>query len=350
MINEPLMIKNITIKNRIAVPPMVCFCWAGDDGFVTEKHIEHYTELACGGAGLIIVEATAVSKRGRLHESELGLWEDAQIEGMKKIVDAIHENGAKAFVQLVHAGGNGIDLHADAPSTMPYHDGITGHEMTLDAIDKLRADFAAAALRAKAAGFDGVELHGCHSYLLSCFFSPICNKRIDDYGKDKALITKQIFSDIRAACGKDFIVGIRLAAFEPTLADGLRNANEIAALTDFFDISYGVDSQAEKEDGFPCSYAVYGAMRIKKEHPDIPVFGVHDINSAADVENALGTGIDMADVGKAHLVDPGFAGHVINGEAYGQCLHCKSYCRWNPPTMADEKAICPGRVRFLSSK
>ena len=346
MVNEPLQIKNITIKNRIAVPPMVCFCWAGDDGMVTEKHLEHYTELAKGGAGLIIVEATAVTKRSRLHQTELGLWEDAQISGMKRIVDAIHENGAKAFVQLVHAGGNGIDIQADAPSTMPYREGITGHEMTKDAIDKLRKDFVAAALRAKEAGFDGVELHGCHGYLLSCFFSPICNKRVDNYGKDKALLAKEILYDVRAACGSDYIVGIRLAAFEPKLSDGIRNAKAIAELTDFLDISYGVDSDAEKEDGFPCSYAVYGAMRIKKKLPEMPVFGVHEINSAEDVENALGTGIDMADVGKAHLVDPSFAKHVINGESCGKCLHCKNYCRWDPPMMENEKAVCPGKVKF----
>lgn len=347
MLSRTFEIKNITLKNRIAIPPMVCFHWAGDDGYVTEKNIDHYRQLAQGGAGLIIVEATAISKRSRLHETELGLWEDGQTEGFRKITDVIHAAGAYAFIQLVHAGGNGIDKNAAAPSAMLYRDGISAHEMTKDEIMQMRRDFVSAALRAKAAGFDGVEIHGCHGYLLSCFFSSKKNLRTDEYGTDRSLAARQVLEDVRNACGKDFIVGIRLAAFEPKLSDGMENAKAIAPYTDFLDISYGVDCEAEKPEEFPCSHAVYGASVIKKLLPNMPVFGVDKITCREDALYALGTGIDVIDVGRSSLVDPSFANHILNDEKCGKCLHCNNYCRWNPPTMADEKAVCPGRTLFL---
>ena len=345
MLSDSPTIKNITIKNRFAVPPMVCFHRADADGYVSEFNVEHYRELARGGFGLIIVEATAITLRSRLHETELGLWEDGQIDGMRRIVDAIHAEGAKAFIQLVHAGGNGIDTTPDAPSAMTYREN-NAVEMTQEAIDDVIEKFAAAAVRAKAAGFDGLELHGCHGYLLSEFFSTIYNVRTDAYGEDHALITKQVFKAVRKACGDDFIVGIRLAAFEPTLEDGLRNAKAIADLTDFLDISYGMDSDAHPPVDFPCSPAVYGAMMIKRELPDMPVFAVHNINSREDAENALATGIDMVDIGKAALVDPAFAAHALADEPCGVCLHCKNRCRWDPPVMADMSAVCPGKLLF----
>ena len=340
-----LKIKNLEIKNRIAIPPMVCFYW-DDNGYVTEKNIEHYKDLAEGGAGLIIVEATAITKRARLHERELGIWEDGQIEGLSQIVDVIHKNGAKAFIQLVHAGGNGIDPRADAPSTQDYREGITGIEMSKDSIDKTVQDFVDAALRAQKAGFDGVELHGCHGYLISCFCSTKRNLRTDEYGRDKTLFAKQVLQAIRKACGQDFVVGIRFGVFEPTLEEGIANSIEIAPYTDFIDASYGTECEGFAPEGFVCSEAVYGASRIKEALPDMPVFGVHNINSTQDVVNALNTGIDMVDIGKASLVDPAFASHVLLEEPYGNCLHCKDYCRWNPWEMADPNKKCPGYVAW----
>lgn len=343
--NRELVIKNLTIKNRFAIPPMVCFYWPDEKGYVTAKNIEHYRELAEGGAGLIIVEATAITERSKLHESELGIWEDGQIEGLSKIVDVIHANGAKAFIQLVNAGGNGIDKEADAPSTQMYRGINQGIEMSVERIKEVTEDFVNAAIRAKKAGFDGVELHGCHSYLISCFCSSKTNTRTDEYGKDKALFAKEVLSAVKKACGEDYVVGIRLAAFEPTLEDGLRNAKALAPYADFMDISYGVDSEAHVPEGFPCAPAIYGAKCIKEELPDTPVFGVHMINSKEDVINALNTGIDMVDIGRASLVDPAFPNHVMNDEKAGRCLNCNNFCRWNPDMM-NKDVKCPGNVQF----
>lgn len=349
--NRTLTIRNLEIKNRLAVPPMVCFNWSDDNGYVTDKNIDHYRELAEGGFGLVIVEATAITKRGRIADTELGIWEDGQVEGLRKITDVIHKNGAKTFIQLVNAGGNGMtDPEPESPSAMNYR-GRMSVEMTKERIKETIDDFVKASLRAREAGFDGVELHGCHGYLLSCFFNSRNNVRTDEYGSNKSLITIEVLKAVREAVGDDFVVGIRLGAFEPLLEDGLKHAKDIADYTDFIDVSYGGDCDGYAPEGFKCSQAVYGASKIKEMLPDMPVFGVHNINSREDVINALATGIDVADIGKASLVDPSFANHVLDADnKEGHCLHCENYCRWNPGEMKDPDKVCPGRVKYLREK
>lgn len=345
-LNESLRIRDLVIRNRLAVPPMVCFHWTGDDGYMTEKTFDHYEALARGGFGLIIVEATAVTRRSRLHQTEAGLWEDGQIDGYAEIARRIHAHGAKAFVQLLHAGCNGIDTEAETASDCSARWGITGHEMTTGRIRDTVQDFVQAALRAEKAGFDGIELHGCHGYLLSQFMNSRSNHRTDEYGAEKTLLAKEVLTAVRAACGKNMIIGIRLAAFEPLLEDGLAHAEALAPYTDFLDISYGGDNDPEKPADFPYSPAVYGALRVKQMLPQMPVFAVHGINSREDAIGVLSLGIDMVDVGHAALVDPAFAEHVIAGVPAGKCLSCPKGCRWNPDEMQDPDRQCPGAVLF----
>lgn len=344
--NRTFKIKNLELKNRLMVPPMVCFTWPTEKGYVTEKNLKHYEDFAKGGFSLIVVEATAVTERSKLHESELGLFEDGQIEGFREIAKRIHENGAKCFVQLLHAGINGIDKNADAPSDGEFRHGITGHEMTRERIKETTEDFVKAAIRAKKAGFDGVELHGCHGYLFSQFMNSRINKRTDEYGMDKTLFAKETITAIKDSCGEEFVVGIRLGAFEPTLSDGLLHAKELSGYADFLNMSYGGDCDPEKPEDFPCSAAVYGAMKVKELLPTMPVFAVDQIDSKEAVNEALKTGIDMVNIGRSALIDPSFANHVLCGEKEGKCLHCKSDCKWNPDTMKNTSYICPGEVLF----
>ena len=341
---EALRIGNVTVKNRLAVPPMVCYHWTGGDGYVTQRTLDHYEAFAEGGFGLVIVEATAVTKRSRLHETELGLWEDGQVAGFAEIVRRVHAHGAKIFVQLVHAGIHGIDPEAETASDLPERNGITGHEMSVQRIRETTEDFVAAALRAKAAGVDGIEIHGCHGYLLSQFMNSRLNFRADAYGRDRTLFAKEVLTAVRAAV-PDLTVGIRLGVFEPKLEDGILHARELAPYTNFLDLSYGGDCDPEKPVGFPCSAAVYGASRVKALLPDMPVFAVDHINSAEDVKNVLALGIDVADIGRAALVDPAFARHVLNGENAGRCLYCAS-CRWRPTGMKDPARKCAGAELF----
>ncbi len=162
-LKERVKIKNIWTKNRIAVPPMVCFHWSDDSGCVTDKNLQHYRDMAAGGAGLIIAEATAVTKRGRLHETQLGLWEDKQTEGWKRLADAVHQYDVPFFVQLHHAGVSGIEKNADCPSDYSFRDSngelrARGCEMSPERVREVIDDFVQAARRAKQAGLDGIEL------------------------------------------------------------------------------------------------------------------------------------------------------------------------------------------------
>ena len=165
---EAMNLKNLKIKNRICVPPMVCYNWVEEDGYVVQRNIDHYRAIARGGAGLIIQEATCVDPEGKLSKDQLGIWEDGQIDGLKEIVDAVHEEDCPIFLQIHHAGVNGSGEYLLCPSDYEMDkDGEKriGHEMTKEQIQKVQDQFVKAAVRAYQAGYDGVELHGCHSYL-----------------------------------------------------------------------------------------------------------------------------------------------------------------------------------------
>jgi 2,4-dienoyl-CoA reductase-like NADH-dependent reductase (Old Yellow Enzyme family) len=184
-----LTIRSLTLRNRIVMSPM-CMYSAPEDGRATDWHLAHYLARAVGGAGLLITEATAVEPRGRISRNDLGLWEDGQIESLARIVRLVQAQGAAIGVQLAHAGrkawspdkGHGPDLPV-APSALPFaKDWQTPHGLTTAELDPIVAAWQAAAQRADAAGFDLVEIHAAHGYLVHQFLSPLSNRRTDEYG------------------------------------------------------------------------------------------------------------------------------------------------------------------------
>lgn len=186
---SPLTLRRLTLRNRIVLSPMCMYSAAGD-GLATDWHMAHYLARAVGGAGLLIIEATAVESRGRINERDLGLWDDAQIEPLARIVQMVQAEGAAIATQLAHAGrkawtaekGIGPELGV-APSPLPFSAEFPiPHELTLAEIDQIVAAWQAAALRAEAAAFDAIEIHSAHGYLSHQFLSPISNHRTDEYG------------------------------------------------------------------------------------------------------------------------------------------------------------------------
>ena len=195
---EPLTIKSVTLRNRIGVSPMCMY--SSEDGVATDWHLVHLGARAAGGAGLVIAEATAVSPEGRISPGCAGLWADKQIEPLARVVRFLKQHGAVAGLQIAHAGrkasaarpwegsahlansAGGWDTLA--PSAMAYGGGLTKvpHEMTRADIARVQNNFAAAAKRALAAGYEWLELHAAHGYLFHEFLSPISNHRTDDYG------------------------------------------------------------------------------------------------------------------------------------------------------------------------
>ncbi|MGN6640819.1 MAG: NADH:flavin oxidoreductase/NADH oxidase, partial [Mucilaginibacter sp.] len=193
-----MKIKDIEFKNRIMVSPMCEY--SSTDGFANDWHLVHLGSFAVGGASLVITEATAVSPEGRISPGDLGIWKDEHIEKLKQITDFIHQHGAAAGIQLAHAGrkashqvpwegGKQIPSNAEAgwktlaPSAIAFTEAEEApEELDKAGIEKIKADFKAATKRAVEAGFDVIEIHGAHGYLIHEFYSPLSNHRTDEYG------------------------------------------------------------------------------------------------------------------------------------------------------------------------
>ena len=181
---EPIEIRGVTLRNRIVMSPMCMYSCPEQDGKVQDWHLVHYPSRAVGGAGLLIVEATAVQPAGRISNEDLGIWEDGHVEGLRHLTRLIKQHGAAAGIQLAHAGRKSeTDGDIFDPSAIAFNDRYkTPKEMTEDDILTTVSAFRDAAMRAKEAGFDVIELHGAHGYLLNEFLSPLSNRRTDRYG------------------------------------------------------------------------------------------------------------------------------------------------------------------------
>jgi len=194
-------IKDVTFKNRIVMAPM-CMYSSQEDGHVKNWHLTHYTSRAVGGVGLIMLEATAVDPQGRISVNDLGIWNDEQLPGLSQLVSMMKEQGAKTGIQLAHAGRKAtVPGTIYAPSPIAFDETYKQpQEMTQADIEKTILSFQQAAARAKKAGFDVIELHAAHGYLLNEFLSPLSNKRNDEYGgssENRYKIVKEVIAAVK---------------------------------------------------------------------------------------------------------------------------------------------------------
>lgn len=184
---DSISFRGLTLPNRIGMPPMCMY--HAEAGYPNEWHRTHYASRAAGGTGLIIVEATAVESRGRISPRDLGIWDDSHVDAFRTLVDAVHAQGAKIVLQIAHAGrkagtvedNEGLESLGPSPKLFSGRHRMP-RELKRDEIVSIQDAFAAAAKRALAAGFDTVEIHGAHGYLVSSFLSPLANERFDEYG------------------------------------------------------------------------------------------------------------------------------------------------------------------------
>ena len=218
----PLTLRNMTVKNRVMMSPMCMYSAQDLDGTPNDFHVVHIGSRALGGAGLVCTEMTQISPEGRISLGDAGIWDDKHIEPWKRVVDFVHgHTDAKIAMQLGHAGRKGCDpltwergtplakeLHWEmvAPSAIPFGpNSNTPREMKQADIAKVRNDFISAAKRADRAGFDMIELHCGHGYLLSSFISPLSNQRTDSYGGDikgRMKLPLEVFHAVRAVWPK----------------------------------------------------------------------------------------------------------------------------------------------------
>lgn len=262
-----LELKNINTRNRLVFPPMCTN--KSTDGFANEWHYIHYGTRAVGGVGLIILEATGISPEGRITRDDLGLWDDDHIPMLKRIVDFCHKEGTYMAIQLAHAGRKSSISPSLAPSPIAFSsDYSTPHEMTLDDIKKVKHDFVCAAGRANLAGFDAIELHGAHGYLISEFLSPLTNKREDAYGgslKNRMRFLLELIREVKTVWPDEKVLMLRVSA--DAYAQGGNSLEELATIInaakgeglDIIDISTGgiVSASVETYPGYQLKHGAY---------------------------------------------------------------------------------------------
>jgi 2,4-dienoyl-CoA reductase-like NADH-dependent reductase (Old Yellow Enzyme family) len=277
---SPLNLRGVECRNRIMMSPM-CMYSAGQDGLATDWHLAHYVARANGGAGLIITEATAVEGRGRISPSDLGLWDDAQIPPLAKIVRLCREQGAAIGVQLAHAGrkawsaerGVGPEVLV-APSAIPFaEDWVTPQALTRDGVEGIVDAFGAAATRAQSASFDAIEIHAAHGYLIHEFLSPLSNRRGDEYGgslENRCHLLLRIVDGIRTVWPAEKPLLVRVSATDwvvggLTVDDQVQVARWLKARgVDLVDCSSGGISSAVPPNIEP-GYQVPFAEKIRQE-------------------------------------------------------------------------------------
>lgn len=326
ILNTPFEIKNIKLNNRLVMPPMAT-SKSGTDGKAGQELFDYYDEKSKNGyIGLIIAEHEYVSLEGKASFGQLSISDDSDIEPLKKLVSVIHKNGSKIIAQINHAGGKTKKEITGSVPLSPSSSKINGtdycsKEMTLEDIEKVIEDFKSAAARVKKAGFDGVEIHSAHGYLLNQFFSPLTNKRKDKYNGDsingRIHLHLEIIKAVRETVGNDFIVALRLGACDYTQG-GTTIEDSIAAVKEFekagidlIDISGGLCgyiNPENKEQGY-----FKEISKAVKENVNIPVILTGGIVDADTAEKLLeNKEADLIGVGRAILKDSHWAENAVN--------------------------------------
>ncbi len=339
---SPIKIRSIEFKNRLVVSPMCEY--SSEDGFANDWHLVHLGSRAVGGAALVIAEASAVSPEGRITAGDLGIYKDEHIPKLKQITDFIHAHGSVAGIQLAHAGrkashdipwkggaqilpGQPNGWQTLAPSAIPFSSSLQP-PLALDkaGIAKVIADFKAATLRAIAAGFKVIELHGAHGYLINEFLSPISNHRTDEYGgpfENRIRLLLEITEAVREVWPEENPLFVRISATEWT--EGGWSADDSVALAktlkdkgvDLVDCSSGGNVSHAKIPIKP-GYQVEFAEKVKKES-GILTAAVGLITESTQADTIIQQGqADLVVMARELLRDPYFplrAAHELGHEA-----------------------------------
>ncbi|MGM0846063.1 MAG: NADPH dehydrogenase NamA [Bacillota bacterium] len=290
---ESYKIKDLTLKNRIVMAPMCMYSSHNEDGKVENWHKTHYTSRAVGGVGLIIQEATAVTAQGRISPQDLGIWSDDHIEGLSELVSLMKEQGAHTGIQLAHAGRKAV-IEGDiiAPSAVAFNEKMkTPLEMSKKDIEETVTAFKQGAERAKKAGYDVIELHAAHGYLINEFLSPLSNKRSDEYGgsaENRYRFLREVIEAVNEVWSGPLFVRVSAKDY----AEGGLDAEDYAEYTawmkeqgvDLIDVSSGAVVPA-KIDVYP-GYQVKLSETIRSK-ADIPTGAVGLITSGIQAEEIL---------------------------------------------------------------
>jgi len=304
------------LKNRFVLAPLTN-CQSHDDGRLSEDEFRWLTMRAQGGFALTTTCASHVQAAGRGFPGQLGIFGDIHLEGLTRLAAAIKAAGSVAVVQLHHAGMRSPPALIGGQPLCPSDDEETGaRAMSLAEVEQAIEDFIAAALRAERAGFDGVEIHGAHGYLLCQFLSPEINRRTDRYGgalEDRARMLFDVVAGVRARCRPDFIVGVRLSPerFGLRLAEIRQVADRLLreGAIDYLDMSlWDVFKEPEEEPFRGRSLLSYFA---ELERGSVRLGAAGKIHSGEDAVNALAAGLDFVIIGRAAVLHHDFPARVM---------------------------------------
>jgi len=310
---ESIKIRDIEFKNRIVMPPM-CMYSSDDSGYANDWHFIHYGTRAIGGTGLIIVEATGVERRGRITDRDLGIWDDSHIVGLSNIATLCKKYGSRVGIQLGHAGRK-CEVDSEdiiAPSPIAYNEKYkVPRKMSKEDIDKVVKAFKEGAKRADEAGFDLIEIHAAHGYLINQFLSPLSNKRDDEYGgsvENRARILKDILREIRKVWPENKPVIVRVSA-EDYVEDG-NHPEDLAEIlnlvkdegVDLVNVSSGavVPARIKMYPGYQVRFA-----EVIKRETKLPVIAGGLISEAEMAEEIVSNNrADMVFMGRELLRNP----------------------------------------------
>jgi 2,4-dienoyl-CoA reductase-like NADH-dependent reductase (Old Yellow Enzyme family) len=321
----PLSFSGLTVRNRIVMPPM----WSGQatpDGCVTEKIIRYHQERAAAGCGLIIVEHSFVHPGGRHSATQMGVHSDKMMDGLHLLAAAIRREGAVAALQISHSGSRvtstvlgGIKPVAPSAKRHPYETaGEIPEALTATQIQEIVGAFGKAAVRARDAGFDAVEIHAAHGFLLSEFLSPLTNQRTDEFGgnaENRSRIHLQVLGEVQRLAGREYPVFIRLGAHDETPGGlELEDACQAAVRLEqggvhLIDVSGGLQGSCglAKEPGYFVPYAAALKARVM-----IPIIVTGGIREPAHADRIIREGrADLVGIGRAMLEDAGWARKAI---------------------------------------
>lgn len=325
-LQAPLATGKLPLKNRLVMPPMAT-SKANPDGSVSDGLLDYYDEKSAGGAiGLVIIEHSYISRQGQNRGGQPSVADDDTIEGLTRLAEVIHRNGSKTAMQINHVGGApaealpGVERVAPSALPLPFRpDGPSARALTLDEIAAIPGLFAAAARRVKTAGFDGVEIHSAHGYLLNQFFSPLANQRTDEYGGDvhgRIKLHLEVIAAVRGAVGEDFPVLLRLGAADYIEGGSDIEDSMIAAVAfegagvDMIDVTGGLRGYIRPDHAEPGYFAELTAPI--KAAVSIPVILTGGVTEPEQAETLLAQGVaDLIGVGRAILKDSGWAARAI---------------------------------------
>lgn len=337
---EPIQIGKTTVKNRIFMPPLSTNL--ADKGYVTDALVEHYSNRARGGVGLIVTEVTTVEPTYTYLPGDMSIYDDSYIPGWKKLVDAVHKYDTKILSQLFHPAYMAFPVPGTpqliAPSNVgPYYAKSAPRAVTVEELHVLVRQFGEAALRFKKAGGDGVEIQCAHAHgLLGGFLTPLYNKRTDEYGGDingRLRLTLEVIREVRKQCGDDFIIDVRISGDE--YSEGGLTLNDMIYVSkqlekegvDFLHVSGGNTikrgSSMPAPGTSPAPHA-HASEEIRK-HVHIPVATVARINEPWVAEELIADGkADICMIGRANLCDSEFANKAREGRTddIRPCIGC----------------------------